>query len=319
MDELIMRALRGEAGELELRRLHRWCAEAPANQRYYEELAAVWRASEPSGLAAPLPPPAPEASDIARRAEARRRASRHSLLRRWWIGAAAAAVLLLGAGMVMWAGRASTAPYGVAQFTAGSNDPTTATLEDGSVVRLWPGSRLSVRDWRPDRRAVDLDGRAFFAVAHDPDRPFTVRAGGGETRVLGTRFELKADVRSLRVVVVEGRVSLTLGGAEAEVSSGEVGQSRDGFPPSVIRVEDVHQLLDWPGGLLVFQATPLGQVAHEIGRRFARPVRVSDPELARRQITAWFADERLEEVVAAVCTVAAATCAIGDTLVTIAR
>jgi ferric-dicitrate binding protein FerR (iron transport regulator) len=77
----------------------------------------------------------------------------------------------------------------------------------------------------------------------------------------------------------------------------------------VVDREDVWTLLEWPAGLLLFQATPLREVAGEIGRHFGRPVEV-DSTVARRRVTAWFEDESLDEVVSAVCLVAGVKCEV---------
>lgn len=233
------------------------------------------------------------------------------------MGVAAAAAAVAAGLVAIRALRPPNPGSAVAQFVAGSNSATTALLSDGSVARLAPGSRLRVASWSTRHRVVDLEGRAFFAVAHDARHPFTVRAAGSETEVLGTRFEVAADRAGVRVVVVEGRVALTAAAGRIEVSAGEVSQAREGLPLSVVRVADVYALLDWPGGLLLFQSTPLAQVAREVGRRFGRPVRVTDGEFARRQVTAWFTDESLEEVVGAICAIVAAHCEMRDTLVTV--
>src|SRR5690242_20395896 len=50
-------------------------------------------------------------------------------------------------------------------------------LSDGTHVRLAPGSQLRVAaDYGLDRRDAYLDGLAYFEVAHDARRPFTVFA-----------------------------------------------------------------------------------------------------------------------------------------------
>ncbi len=49
--------------------------------------------------------------------------------------------------------------------------------------------RDCLREQRDTRRTVRLlRGRAFFDVARDPDRPFTVEAGDARVTALGTAF-----------------------------------------------------------------------------------------------------------------------------------
>jgi transmembrane sensor len=309
MDELIARALSGEASDVELSRLDQWRRASPDNERRYRALAHVWALGALAEPRRPLPP-VPAAADIIAEAERRRReaiplASRR--LRRirplWW---AAAAVVVAGIGLERWRAGA------VLEYATGSAQTRTVALGDGSVVRLGPGSRLSVR--KADQRSTELRGVAFFAVATDSTHPFVVRTEAGTLQVLGTRFEARADAGSLRLVVVEGRVRLTGGGARVEVARGRVGRVTGGSRPRVEDVPDVWALLDWPHGVLLFQATPLAEVLREIGGHFGRPFVIRDSLLAGRTVTAWFEDEPVEAVVNTVCLVVGAHCVVGDTI-----
>jgi ferric-dicitrate binding protein FerR (iron transport regulator) len=159
---------------------------------------------------------------------------------------------------------------------------------------------------------VSLDGTAFFAVASDSLNPFTIRTEAGEAEVLGTRFELRASSDSLRLVVVEGTVALRAAGERVAVSKGSMSSVASGSPPTQPRAADVWDLLDWSGGLLIFQSTPLTQVMAEVSEQFGVQINVRDSILAERSVTAWFDDEPLDEVVATVCQVIGASCTVGD-------
>lgn len=61
-----------------------------------------------------------------------------------------------------------------------------------------------------DQRLVELsDGEAFFDVARDENRPFSVRALGREERVLGTAFNVRNRC---------GRVMVAVGGGHRQPS-----------------------------------------------------------------------------------------------------
>lgn len=84
-------------------------------------------------------------------------------------------------------------------------------LEDGSTVWLEPESELQFpTHFTAGRRDVTLTGNAFFDVARNPDRPFYVKTGQIETKVLGTSFWVRADRRSpqVEVAVKTGKVSV---------------------------------------------------------------------------------------------------------------
>ncbi len=84
-------------------------------------------------------------------------------------------------------------------------------LKDGSVITLTPGSSLSYpQEFADNIREVALEGDAFFEIAKNPDRPFFVKRGNLVTKVLGTSFWIKGNVKdnTLEVSVVTGKVSV---------------------------------------------------------------------------------------------------------------
>jgi ferric-dicitrate binding protein FerR (iron transport regulator) len=237
----------------------------------------------------------------------------------WWpVAAAALLVLAFGIGRLWFNAEPRPADAAADEFRTGPGEMTTVRFDDGSVARLAPTSRLSYTRERDGSR-VDLDGQAFFAVAPQQRGAFVVRTPLGQAYVLGTRFEVRARDDSLSILVVEGRVNLAVGDSHVEVNRGQLALAAAGDRPAVATVENVYERLDWMGRWLVFNSTPLSQVAEELQRRFGTRVTVADEEISRRTVTALFADERLEDVVTVVCRVAQATCVFEDSTVTISR
>ncbi len=315
MDELILKYLSGEATDLEVHRLEKWREADPGNEVRVREARALWDALA-HVRTRPLAPH-PPLDALVREAERRRqgtrtRASRRAFLRSGWTGyglAAAALIVLAFLGTEAWRARSAPATALAAiESVAGPEQVVAITLSDGSYVRLAQGAHLGFPA-AAGRREVTLEGRAFFAVSPSSE-PFTVRTGAGEVTVLGTRFELRADGDGLRVVVVEGAVQVADRGGRARVLAGQVAELSGGAPPLVTTVEDVWALLDWPGGVLAFQRTPLASVARELERHFGVSVRVGDPARAHRSLTGSFQGESLEEVVEVVCAVTGIRCQV---------
>jgi len=312
VDDLIIRVLGGIASPFEEERLRRWREESPDNDATFRELARVWELTAPEGL--PEVPRIPDIDAIIARADAQPAhpaasppasspARRIPTFRRgWWILAASVAALSLGVQLMRARG-----PEPVASYQAPGDQTLTVNLRDGSFVRLAAGARLQEWD-EASGRQVSLEGRAFFAVAKDSGRPFRVRTLAGQVRVLGTRFELRSEAGSLRAVVVEGRVEVSNEEGTVEVEAGDMALARPGAPPSTTTPADLYGLLDWPQGLLVFQGTPLRQVAQEVTRYFGRPLTVQGETIEDRRITAWFQGESFDEVADALCQAAGAVC-----------
>lgn len=301
MEHLIVKWLQGRTNSEEDRHLRGWREESAENERAFTATVRLWELTEHARPADPV------------RRIPRIRARRQQVA---WRAVAAAALVLLGLGIVhLWWTRA---PLRVLEFATGPAEMVTATLSDGSLVRLGPNSRLRFVPSR-DRRTVSVDGQAFFAVSEDARRPFVVNTRIGAATVLGTRFDVRVDADKLRLIVVEGTVRVAASDVAVEVQDGEMGSVRQGGTPTVIPVDDVYSYLSWMDGTVVFQSTPLEEAIEEIERRFDRPIELADTTLGYRQVTAWFTNRPFEEIVNTLCRVVEATCTVDSTHATIGR
>lgn len=90
------------------------------------------------------------------------------------------------------------------------SDNRTVKLEDGSLVMLLPGAKLTVEKSFPAKtRIVDLQGDAVFKVAKSKVHPFIVRADGFSTRVMGTVFKVMQRGERKTVELYEGKVAVS--------------------------------------------------------------------------------------------------------------
>jgi len=324
MDELIFRVLNGTATPFEHERLKRWRAEGPENEARIRELSRLWDlTSGPDPSEASAEDIHGLASFIVATAEARRgedgprprgslESPRHASsapnLAPWGI-ALAASVAALAIGLRTFDSRPEASDTSLPASSIALSSQT-LRLDDGSFVRLAPGSRLEA-SLGEDARSVTLEGRAFFAVAPDGGRPFLVRTETGEVRVLGTRFEVAQRDGGIRAIVVEGRVALQTSDGRVEVPMGSVGEGSPGSRPNVRAVDDVLSLLDWPGGLLVFHETPLRDVVREVERHFGLPVRMPTQASGSLTVSASFEEgESFTEVLETLCSITRSQCRI---------
>ena len=94
----------------------------------------------------------------------------------------------------------------------GENEPVRLLmLEDSSQVWMSAGSRIEYpeRFWKNERR-VSVEGKVYFEVAKDANRPFYVNTETYTVKVLGTSFEVNAFKYSQisDVTLVEGNVEI---------------------------------------------------------------------------------------------------------------
>ena len=310
VDNLIIQVLSGNASPFEEERLKRWRETTAENEEYFREMSQVWKLTNPETVIPASGPPsveeilatAPVPFDVGRSSEVARSRRTPRPWKSW--GLLAASVAAVGLGLQVL-GPGGPNPLAVHQATP--NESLTVTLEDGSFIRLAQGSTL--REWEAEgQREVSLEGRAFFAVAADENRPFVVRAGGGEVRVLGTRFQVDTDGNEVETVVVEGLVRVSNDEGSVEVPAGSVARMGSLEAPTATVVEDVFAMMHWPEGILVFQATSLAQVVDEVSRHYGRDLRIEGPDLPQRRVTAWFQGEAFEAIAESLCMVTESEC-----------
>ncbi len=147
-------------------------------------------------------------------------------------GAGSVAAVLLTFGM--FHASPPPAPDRIAHVQTGRGETRAVRLPDGTTVRLEGATRLSVRYGTGERAVTLADGAAMFDVTHDPARPFTVRAGDGDVRVLGTAFRVDRTPGRMAIEVHRGAVRLSAqrdarseripAGWAAQVVAGHVGR-----------------------------------------------------------------------------------------------
>lgn len=174
-------------------------------------------------------------------------------------------------------------------YVSGIGHVRDLALADGSRVTLAAASRIEVQLGSRIRRIHLLEGEAIFTVAKDPTRPFAVAARGYRAVAVGTRFSVRRDPDSVRVVVTEGTVRLEDMAGAASVSAllpaGSLALARsDGVLVRNLALEDARHLLDWQRGWLVFRDTPLSEAVAEFNRYNARKLVLADARVGTLRI-----------------------------------
>lgn len=315
--ERLARFISGECTEEERAGIQAWMDADPTRRELVASLAEVWEVTGQGGKSwdvdqaweefvakrsarAPAARPAP-ARGTGAMAFPRRR------LPTWAIRAAAALVLVAG-GAAVWSqlgGPGQVADSLEArEYATGHGERAEIELPDGTLVTLAPRSHLRVAAaYGGDRREVLLAGQGVFQVTHDPQRPFQVRSEGVVTEVLGTRFVVRAyaDDPDVSVALAEGSVRLRRADDDEATTSltlrpGEVARAAAGEAARLDGDASLAPFLAWAEGQLIFEDTPLAEAARELGRWYDVDVRLEDPSLASRQLTATFQSEPIAQV-----------------------
>lgn len=263
-----------------------WMAHSPLNARAFDDISALWDTS------ASLTSESIDAA-LAKKAHAKALASRRPRRRgRWMIAAAmAAACGIVAVGLVNL--RTTTAPQDLQLLATAIGQRQHVVLADGSAIDLDADSRLIV-DFTGATRELALErGRAHFTVAHDPSRPFRVRAGGIIGQAVGTQFSVGyLDADRVSVVVDEGRVRVS----EAQV--------RGASPDPVLEADRNEQVvysadgglegphpvnadlaMSWREGSVVYQGETLAAVIEDLNRYSRVPLRLEDASMGKLLVT----------------------------------
>ena len=183
-----------------------------------------------------------------------------------------------------------------ADAISASSEMPVIELSDGSTVQLNAGSAIAF-DITNDRRQVQLlRGEAYFIVAPDPQRPFTVKAANGEVTALGTQFDVKLKDGGADVVVTEHAVQVQTSASSSAFSPLDTLRldeghsvsydSRNGIGP--VSMVDPELAASWRSGRLVFEDQPLEHVVEDIARHLPGKVMIASSDLAERRITGTF-------------------------------
>lgn len=193
-----------------------------------------------------------------------------------------------------------------ADITTATGEFKSITLEDGTHVDLDTDTALRVDYSGPGRNATLLGGRAYFDVARDTRRPFTVTAGPARVSVLGTQFDLRMVGDKVSVAVEGGRVGVNLEGRnltpDAELQTGDRLQIDLGS--RVVRKSRPAAGIDttWRTGRLDVDDWSVADVLAELDRYHRGLIVMHDDAFGRRRVSGSFDLTRPQQAVQSVAT-----------------
>lgn len=183
-----------------------------------------------------------------------------------------------------------------ADAISASSEMPLIKLSDGSTVQLNSNSAIAFDITDEGRRVHLLRGEAYFIVAKDPLRPFTVSAANGDITALGTEFDVKLKDRGADVIVTEHAVEINANASGAASSPRDTLRVAQGHSVFYGRATGIGQITtidpelaaSWRNGRLVFEDQPLSHVVEDIARHLPGRVMIASNDLAERRITGTF-------------------------------
>jgi len=186
-------------------------------------------------------------------------------------------------------------------YVTGPGERRSLTLADGTKVLLNGRSALDVRFQKGARKVALARGAAYFDVVHDPTQPFTVAAGDGEVRDIGTAFSVTRSGRGAAVVVARGAVEVVpaMSGATAAKLAPNQTVAYDGAGPAVVRATDAAKDLSWVRGRLILENRSLSDSVSEINRYYSGRLVLLDGDAGAARINAVIDLNRIDDWLAA--------------------
>jgi len=163
-------------------------------------------------------------------------------------------------------------------------------LADNSTIDLNTDTRVSVRMSLLQRHVVLTQGEALIEVSHNRLRPFTVLVGDLCIRDVGTRFNVRKQIKGATISVLEGEVELNNG--QSVINEHLVAGNQRNYSETAglgqLKTVEADQLNAWVNGQFIFKRTPLREVTAELERYHPVQFTFADPRLAQETLSGTF-------------------------------
>lgn len=294
IDDLIAKVLTDEATAEDKKELSKWLDAAPENRQYFDDLKRLWSKSADA-----LPPEYSGSVVVntdAAWAKVQRRIHTPKPLTIKWLSMgnifriAAALAFLITAYLFFIEKNKPIENNYMAEMTV-----KTETLTDGSIITLNKKSSVSTAFSKKERR-VKMAGEAYFAVAHDTEKPFVIEVKTLEVKVVGTAFNIDnlSQPNKVIIVVEEGIVEV-LGQKETlRLTKGQkaVYNILTGTFDKSYNVDK--NVTAYKTGRLDFESNKLKDVVEKINKLFSYNIEIASPALENCEITTVYEGQDLE-------------------------
>lgn len=181
-------------------------------------------------------------------------------------------------------------------------------LPDGSSVLLDPEAEIEYpSEFGADDRIIHLNGSAFFEITKDPKRPFLVKAGDVETRVLGTSFKINKGKNNYSVIVKSGKVEVKSTKKDAKPLELTLNQEAVyDLESDIVTKKEVDEELikqSTPDNTreIFFNDVPINQIFESLSENYKVPIKIEGSSFSECSLTTSFTDEPLFEKIKIIC------------------
>jgi len=183
-----------------------------------------------------------------------------------------------------------TEPNKIYTYSAQSM-PVEYLLEDGTKVTLNKNSSLTyTSNFGKQRRDVKLTGEAFFKVAKDKNKPFSVEALGTKTEVLGTSFNVSAynKTGNVKTTLIEGKVKFIATNCNQFLKPGEVIAFNTKSKKYEVQKTDTQFNTAWVSGRFNYNNIRFADFASKLEHIYNLKIDIKDNRISNHIISASF-------------------------------
>lgn len=296
-DKLLIDYLKGNLDEEQRQAVTEWYEASPQNQKELKNLYFTLFVSDRLAVMERI-----NVEKSLQELKARIRAKENELIEeseRWWKGAylkkaIIAAAILAG---VIFAG-GNTLKHMISSMNqsfmvcTSQGERTKVLLPDGTLVWLNACSQVKYSSSLfSSERKVDMEGEAYFEVKKDKHAPFVVNSQGVSTRVLGTKFNIRANKEEEEVVatLLEGSILIRAseqGGQEARmVPNQQMRVNKSTGDMKLANVDDSSAAIWWMEGKLHFEKETFANMATTFEKQFNVNIVFMDEKIKQERFT----------------------------------
>lgn len=218
-----------------------------------------------------------------------------------WLRIAAMFVLpiLTATGVYLYMSHDNSSPAPLV-FAVERGQKANVTLPDGSKVWLNSQSRLTYSaNFNVKKRELQLDGEAYFEVAHNPHKPFVVYSNDISVEALGTAFGIKAysEDNQISSILMHGKVKVETPDGEAILQPNDrIIYDKTTHKKTKDTVTNATDFTGWIHNELRFENESLGEIAKSIQRIYNVEIIFNSENLKKQRYTGTVNNNSLESV-----------------------
>ena len=311
MDEsVLLNYLKGIGNQADFQLVEEWCEQSPENRKCLEELYYIHFIDERIKVMEGV-----DTESSLQKVKAQIERNRASLKpisqstkrnwKRFLIPIAAFLTGIIFTGITIW-GISSQQKQVYTLFTE-AGQRSRVVLPDGSKVWLNTSTKLDYQSsfWG-HKRLVNLSGEAYFEVAHDDNAPFIVNTKAIQTKVLGTKFNIRArrDESIIVATLLNGKIQINSPKTTEEGVILKPGQTLsmdvEHYKSKLVEYPCPDDVLLWMKGRLTFEQKSLFDITTTLERLFDVHFIYLDETLKQESFTCDFSTDTKPETILSV-------------------